>query len=299
MNLIVNLKKWLLKQKENDFHFQENISLKPKTTLGLNAHGNILQVKSEDFLIRLFNEFQGESFTPLGKGANTILDGSPSKVYLQIKLQDSQIPDQLLPLYHLKASTNLPSMVKHAIKYKLKGWEALSGIPGTLGGAICMNAGTSLGEISQLVKKVSIIRSSGEKEDLNLSRNDFSYRKNHFLKRGDIITGASLSHFGQDPQIPELILSYLEKRNTSQPLNKRTCGSVFKNQHKYKAGLSIDLIGLKGLSHNHLKVSHLHGNFIENQGQSSPQDFKKLTKILQHELSLSYGVNFDLEAKVL
>src|SRR5690606_37940156 len=104
--------------------------------------------------------------------------------------------------YVLPASLGLNHLTAHAVKFGLSGWEVFTGIPASLGGAIYMNAGTNLGEIGALVKSVDIVNSDGVLRTLLVSDQSFSYRKNHFVKSGDVIVGATLIHRGKDSSIP-------------------------------------------------------------------------------------------------
>ncbi len=166
-----------------------------------------------------------------------------------------------------------------------------------------MNAGTSLGEIGDLVQAIDIIGSEGQKKRIEGVEKEklFSYRKNHFLNRGDIIVGAELNSQNQSPDMKNVIQTYLKKRNDTQPLSKRTCGSVFKNISSptgalLRAGELIDTAGLKGLRVGELQVSKLHANFIENFGQSeSKENFVRLAESVREKVLKFHGVSLEYE----
>ena len=295
-----NLKSWLESQSPEDFEFIENHDLGKSSTLRLKSEADFLKIKSENFLKNLYQKFSSDNFQVLGKGANSILPESSDVVFIRLNLEND--PEELKTtkdIYYLSASTSLAKIVTHAMKFGKTNWEVLTGIPGTLGGAIAMNAGTKLGEISNLVSRVRIIRKDGSLEEIETDKDSFSYRKNHFLNPGDIITYAYLKSHGEDEKITQVMKEYMDYRQKTQPLWEKTCGSVFKNDPDYLAGKSIDLAGLKGLISGGLKVSDMHANFIINFNEGNRTDFVRLTNALKQELELTYGISFELEAKFL
>lgn len=295
-----SFKNWLNDQPQEDFEFIENHDLGKSSTLRLKSQADFLKIKSEDFLRNLYQKFSYKNFQVLGKGANSILPEHSDIVFIRLNLEND--PEELSrskETYFLSASTSLAKIITHAMKFGKTNWEVLTGIPGTLGGAIAMNAGTKLGEISNLVSKVRVIRKDGTLDEINVNQSSFSYRKNHFLELGDVITYAYLQSHGEDDKTTQVMKEYMDYRQRTQPLWEKTCGSVFKNDPGYLAGKSIDLAGLKGLICGGLKVSDMHANFIINFDEGNRTDFVRLTNALKQELELTYGISFELEAKFL
>lgn len=272
------------------------------TTIKLSAVGDLVFVKSEEDLKKLVTYlYQNQiKYRVVGWGANQVFPPVSKDLYLKIELPwDSQQLDSVKSIYHLSASTPLNVLTAHAIKFGLVGWEVFTGVPASLGGAIAMNAGTNLGEIGSLIKEVKVIKRTGEVQDLKLNADSFKYRGNLFLDEGDIIISATMVHFGQNSEISDKIKKYLDLRTKTQPLSSKTCGCVFKNYSNIlKAGQMIDLLGLKGLVLNGLKVSHKHANFIENMSDANSDDFFKLTEIIKSELEYNFGVKFEFEVKI-
>ncbi len=272
----------------------------------LKAKGNLFIVKSPEALkklLKLFFDNKQEYFL-LGLGANQLISSENQTPWIKLKFSfDKTYLESTHKSYILPASVPLSLLSAHAIRFGLKGWEVFTGIPATLGGAVFMNAGTSLGEIASLVSKVKIIDREGNEREEFITSNSFSYRKNHFLKDGDIVTQVTLRNDGQDPAISEKIRNYLDWRNKTQPLKAFTCGCVFKNYHDkeknihFPAGKLIDLLGLKGLRLENLKVSSQHANFIENLGEADYGQVVNLIDIIYEELYLQYGVRFETEVK--
>ncbi|MFA6237275.1 MAG: FAD-binding protein [Bacteriovorax sp.] len=280
--------------------------LKKFSTMRLEATGDLITVHNKRALksvTKLLTE-NGIKYRVLGWGANILLPSSSSIPYLQLDFDfDREILNKANNEYVLPASVSLATLTSHANKFGLKGWEVFTGIPASLGGAIFMNAGTNLGEIGAIVKEVSIVTKDGEEKLIKIDKDSFSYRHNNFLNPGDVIYQARLIHLGIDEAISKKIRDYLDMRTRTQPLKEWTCGCIFKNfqnpQHGVtcRAGLFIDIMGLKGLSYKNLRISPKHANFMENSGESSYEDVMKMISILQKEIKLQTGVAFETEVE--
>ena len=294
-------------QNIEESHFEEEKDIARYSTMRLKAVGNLVEVFSLSALKKVLSLCLKKkiSYHLIGGGSNQIYPSFYRGVYIKLKLpfDKSTLDNKAHDQYILPASVSLGLLTTHALRYGLKGWEVFTGIPASLGGAIYMNAGTGLGEISSLVKKVKIMNSQGNIREEKITKKSFGYRKNYFLNPGDIVVEGTLIHHGIDSQIPLKIKKYLEYRNQTQPLGKLTCGCVFKNYNlkglSCKAGHLIDIIGLKGLSFKEIKVSYLHANFIENDGghRSSLDDMRALISFIQEELKLQLGL--DLETEII
>lgn len=283
----------------------QNIDMTNYSTIRLRARGTLIRVFSQEGLKktvqRLFeNDF---NYLILGLGANQLLRPFSSTPYLKLDLPfDKSILNTPHDRYSLPASLTLNILSSHAIKFGIKGWEAFTGIPATLGGAVCMNAGTKFGEIGGLVKGVKVISRRGEENIIKTDNKSFSYRNNNFLKEGDIIYQVDLSHKGHDKNVGDIIKNYLRARKKEQPLNALTCGCVFKNlmegKRVYRAGRYIDMAGLKGFVYKKLRISPVHANFVENLGDADYNDFIEFIRLIQDKLNSQFGIKFEMEIKV-
>ena len=296
------LKELLLQIPDCEYEEEKDLSL--FSTMRLKAHGDLITVKSKDALVLVQQLLSKKKISPLilGMGANQLLCEKSRVPYLRLDFSfDKNYLSKARDLYLLPASIRLSVLSSHAVKFGLKGWENFTGIPATLGGAVFMNAGTNLGEIGDLIKKVYIIDATGEEKIVEVDENSFSYRKNNFLNTGDVVYQVEMKHLGIDPAASQKIKDYLDLRNRSQPLKEFTCGCVFKNMSKdsltCRAGLFIDILGLKGLMLNTLVVSPKHANFIENRGNATRKEVLKLIELIKNELYLQYGIMFDTEVK--
>lgn len=287
-----------------EVEFEKN--LKKYSTMRLDATGCLITVKNLDSLKKAVTTLTqlNIKYKVLGWGANILLPQTSEIPYLQLDFDfDRDCFEKVQTEYLLPASISLATLTSHANKFGLKGWEVFTGIPATLGGAVFMNAGTNLGEIGSLVKEVNIVTKYGEEKLIKIDQNSFKYRQNNFVDDGDIIYQVRLIHFGIDLEISKKIREYLEMRTRTQPLKEWTCGCVFKNAQNLesgvtcRAGLFIDIMGLKGLSYKNLQISPKHANFMENRGESSYEDVMQMIAILKKELKLQTGVSFETEVE--
>jgi len=282
--------------------FQSQIDLTSYTTFKLKSVGDLAEVQSVQAiqkLLPLLNKFK-KKYLIIGWGANQILPAQCEDLIIYLNFSfDKNYLENDREEYFLPASIGLNLLTAHAMTFGLKGWEVFTGIPASLGGAIYMNAGTNLGEIGSLVKSVQLITPEGNLREEKITPDSFSYRRNHFVRKGEVIVGATIIHRGKDLSISQKIKDYLEYRKQTQPLTTKNCGCVFKNPMKeMPAGKLIDLLQLKGVGPTQLRISPKHGNFMENSGQATWKDFQKLLKLIQFEMNTFYGIEFELEVKI-
>jgi UDP-N-acetylmuramate dehydrogenase len=290
----------LLKHIQN-IEIKENVNLATLTTFKLQGLGNLIIVHDINSLVELVTCFKQNNikYRMIGWGANQVLSSDLQEVLIKLEFSfDSNYFDQIRSEYNIPASVGLNQLTSHALKFGLIGWEVLTGIPASLGGAIYMNAGTALGEISSILKSVTILKADGSIVEHLVDKNSFSYRKNYFVEVGDVIVSAKILNKGTDPEISKKINEYLSYRKSTQPLSTKNCGCVFKNPKPYSAGALIDLMGLKGIGINGLKVSNKHANFMENDGKANAEDFHQLVKLINTEMMMNFGIEFELEVKV-
>ncbi len=273
------------------------------STFRMRSQGDLIIVKTEAALAVLLRTLKSaaRSWRMLGWGANQVLAPQESDLLIQLDFtHDSEILSVARDEYDLPASVGLNLLTTHAIKFGTKGWEALTGIPASLGGAIFMNAGTALGEIGAIVKRVRLMNSDGLIREEIITPQSFKYRKNTFVQKDEVIIGAVLFHHGLDVSLPDKIRKYQEYRRQTQPLATKNCGCVFKNAAPARqAGRLIDLTGLKGLTVGALRVSHKHANFMENAGGAAATDFLEITRLINQQMNLHWGVAFELEVKAV
>lgn len=235
----------------------------------------------------------------LGNGSNVLasddgyrgviirLDGDFRKISL---IDDTTI--------YCGAGAALASLCKFAHKCGLTGLEFAWGIPGTVGGAVFMNAGAYGGEMKDVVHSVSHIDKDGdlgriEKDDLELGYRTSVYRRNNC-----IITGVTLKlKKGTPDDIRAHMDDYMERRSSKQPLDYPSAGSVFKRPEGAYAGALIEQCNLKGKIYGGAQVSEKHAGFIINKQNATAHDVKSLIRLVQTEVADKTG--YDLECELI
>jgi len=196
------------------------------------------------------------------------------------------------------AGESLSKVCRFAIDNNLSGLEFAAGIPGTLGGAITMNAGTKSGDMSSVVKSVEVL----DIDSFTLSTIDgnllnFSYR--HLDLSGIIVSAAITLKKGNHKKIEQTFKENLNRKITGQPLAKANAGCFFKNPVTDKtAGELIDKSGLKGFKINDAMVSKKHGNFIVNLGNARCRDILLLKKQIQQKVFAKFNIKLETEVRI-
>ncbi len=177
--------------------------------------------------------------------------------------------------------------------------EFISGIPGSIGGLIFMNAGAYKSEIAKVISKVLVLKND-ELVWLKASDCDFSYRHSIFKEHLDwIILGAYFKlKKGAKEEIRKVMNNRLERRKLTQPINEASCGSCFKNPKDKSAWEYIEAIGYRAKTYGDLKVSDLHANFIVNTNSAKASDFIALTNAIKEEVFKKFKVNLQLEVEI-
>tara|TARA_Y100001968_G_scaffold319865_1_gene352015 strand:- start:1724 stop:2626 length:903 start_codon:yes stop_codon:yes gene_type:complete len=197
---------------------------------------------------------------------------------------------------------SLPSLARKAANAGLHGLEWAIGIPGTIGGAVTMNAGAQGGCIAERLIKVEVINIKGGKTFYLTNKElDFSYRNSLIQKENLILLSAYFQlEPGQNSKfINEMTNKNLEKRKQTQPYHLPTCGSVFRNPEPLKAGIIIEKLGLKGFRQGGAEISTMHANFIINSGNATASDVSQLIEIVQTKVKAAHGFLLHPEVKQL
>lgn len=198
------------------------------------------------------------------------------------------------------AAAKMSYLVKNLAKYSLTGMENLVGIPGSLGGALIMNAGADGTEIGDVVRSVTRVNAEGDLETLEKSDLKFEYRKTTFPSPGGIIVAADLElKKGDHAKIQGTIDSHLSRRRNKQPLSLPNSGSVFKNPEGDSAGRLIEAAGLKGFSVGDAGVSIKHANFIVNKGVATASEVLEVIEHVRATVLEKTGIELETEVIVV
>ena len=198
------------------------------------------------------------------------------------------------------ASAKLAVIVRKALGLGLCGLEGLAGIPGTVGGAICMNAGTPVGCVGDSLKSVKALTADNDLVELSASALGLSYRRSRVREKGLIVLEAVFTLRKEDPEnLQSVVGSLLDKRKVNQPAGTGTAGSVFRNPTGVTAGELLDKAGAKGMQVGGARVSSKHANWIENTGIATASDVKELMNKLQALVKEKFDVALEPEIQMV
>lgn len=246
-------------------------------------------------------------FYLMGNGSNLVISDEGMEG-LVIHLGDSfseirAYPDEKDPAYQyvaVAAGALLVRLASFATKNGLTGLEAMSGIPGSVGGAVFMNAGAYDHDMSEVVEEVSYISPDGELLTKRGAELEFSYRNSYFMQHGGIVVEAILHlRRGNAEEIAAQVKTYSEKRTKSQPLNFPSAGSMFKRPVGHYTGALIEQCGLKGVSVGGAQVSEKHAGFVINTGDATATDIDQLVKKIQDEVKAKFDVDLEREVRFI
>ncbi|WP_427339816.1 UDP-N-acetylmuramate dehydrogenase [Caloranaerobacter sp. DY30410] len=194
----------------------------------------------------------------------------------------------------------LSKLSKIALKHSLTGLEFASGIPGSLGGAITMNAGAYGGEMKDVVTLVRCIDEKGEIIEFTNEQMKFGYRSSIIDERGLIVIEVEMElKKGNYEDIKNYMDELTQKRTSKQPLNLPSAGSTFKRPEGYYAGKLIEDAGLRGLRFGDAQVSEKHCGFVVNLGNATCNDVLNLIKVIQKTVRDKFGVELKTEVKII
>lgn len=199
---------------------------------------------------------------------------------------------------YAEAGAGMPRVLKYATQRGLTGLEFAAGIPGTLGGAVVMNAGTRWGEMKDIVRKVLMVTPTGDLLELASNEVGFDYRRSR-LPQG-IVVGAWLGlRPGKKADIESTVKQWLHRRKETQPVEMPNAGCVFKNPGGEPAGRLIESLGLKGAHKGDAQISTKHANFIVNRGRATAGDVLELIRMVGKTVEEKAGVTLELEVKIV
>jgi UDP-N-acetylmuramate dehydrogenase len=200
--------------------------------------------------------------------------------------------------YWAGAGCLLSSFSRETVNCGCMGMEWASGIPGTVGGAVAMNAGAYGGEVKQVLKSVIAVVNGAEVR-MDVKEEDMGYRRSAFAAPGCIVCAARFELAPDDGHAKERQAEYSEKRRTKQPLSFPSAGSVFKRPKGNFAGTLIESAGLKGTGIGDAEVSELHAGFIINRGNATSKDVLSLIELVQKKVYEHSGIMLEPEIVIL
>lgn len=294
----------LLKRYCPDLVLKKNQLLSQYTTFKIGGRCPMIAFPtSEEEMICCLTESQKLSLPciPLGNGSNLLVADQGINAFFIHTKEFSKIKSFDNTQITAESGIMLGKLAQFAADHSLTGLEFAHGIPGTLGGALVMNAGAYGSEMKDVVESVTSYSPSKKqifvrtKEEL-----DFSYRHSLFSGTDECILSATLHlNLGHQEEIREKMKELAGKRREKQPLDYPSCGSTFKRPTGHFAAALIDECGLKGLAVGGAQVSEKHAGFIINQGNATCDDVLSLVHLVQKKVLEEKGVSLELEVKVL
>lgn len=263
-----------------------------------------IKVKSIEELKELL-EFTNKNKVPttiVGNGTNLLVrDGGIRGIVIKLELNDFKIKKTANEvLITVGSGMTLAALSAVALKEEITGLEFISGIPGTIGGAIRMNAGAYGSEMKDIVVKTRYMTYDGKIKTLDLDEHEFEYRNSIFSKMNVIIIDTTLkTQKGTKNEIEVKIDEFATSRKASQPLEYPNAGSTFKRKEGVITAKLIDECGLKGFSIGDAEVSTKHAGFIVNKGKATAKDVLELVEHIKKEIKNKFGLDLELEILVI
>lgn len=241
----------------------------------------------------------GVPVTPLGKGSNALIhDAGVPGVVLRLSGALAELTVSGTDA-EAGAGLALTVLLARLDRLGLAGAEPFAGVPGTVGGAVVMNAGTTLGEASDVVYEVDVVLPGGELRTLAADALQFRYRHST-LPVGAVVARARLRLC--DTDVAERLVrrrALMERRKATQPLDLPSCGSTFTNPPGDHAGRLIEAAGLKGRRVGGAAISERHANFFVNEGGATAEDLRQLIVLARREVLDRFGVLLTPEVRLL
>ncbi len=290
---------------------QENAILAPFTTMRVGGSADLLAAPKS--LLQCITLYKGalEVGLPvfiLGNGSNVVvsdqgIEGLVIQLddrFAQIHFEEDPHHDQAV-LVHAYSGALLSKVANACAERGLAGMEFAAGIPGSIGGAVYMNAGAYGGQMSDVVyQTLSLSKDQGELVTLTEAEHEYGYRQSYFLQKGGVILSTILRLFpGDKTAIREQIQDLNQRRSNTQPLAMPSAGSVFKRPEGYFAGTLIQEAGLKGFTIGQAQVSEKHAGFIVNLGQATAADVFQLMKAVQQKVWDKFQVKLEPEIRFI
>ncbi|MGG3917755.1 UDP-N-acetylmuramate dehydrogenase [Parageobacillus thermoglucosidasius] len=238
-------------------------------------------------------------FTLLGNGSNVIVrDGGIRGIVVQLKhLTEIKVEGEKIIA---QSGADIKAVSRVALEHSLTGLEFACGIPGSVGGAIMMNAGAYDGEIKDVVDYVKVVTQTGEQKILRKDDLQLGYRTSIISKTNDIVLEAVFQLKKGDPQkIKEKMDDLTFRRESKQPLEYPSVGSVFKRPPGYFAGKLIQDSGLQGKGVGGAEVSTKHAGFIINKNNATASDYIATIELVRKTVKEKFGVDLELEVKII
>ena len=283
-------------------NYRLNEPMKKHTTFGIGGTADLFILpKDNDQIPKIIDSMNSHNIKIyfLGSGSNILVtDEGINGAVISLKKSSKKI------IFHdstvfVECGVMLGTLVKQLNHKNITGFESLMGVPGTVGGALMMNAGAFGAEISNNLLSVNTIDSNGKIKKYNSDDIEFSYRHSSFPDNEVLINALFRCKRGQEDIITNKKNKASMLRKKNQPLKYRSAGSIFKNPKKIAAGYLIDQAGLKGKKLGEAEISKKHANFIINLNNAKCIDVLGLIRKIKKRVYDLYKIKLELEIKII
>lgn len=280
---------------------RENEPLEKHTSYRIGGAASIFCLPKSSEQLAAVGEYllrTGQPYFILGNGSNVL---APDEGFAGVVISTKEFEPRIEFLGErviASASTLNARLLRACAEKGLGGLDALSGVPGNLGGAVFMNAGTASGWIDSVLEEVEAVSLRGGSRKIPKSELKYSYREQHFLNEGEIVWSATLHLKIEDPKLIQArLVESVKKRKAAQPIELPSCGSVFRNPPGKNAWKLLSDAGLRGVSKGGARISAKHCNFIVNEGGAKKEDVLFLIQLAKDKVKETAGV--DLQQEVI
>ncbi len=285
---------------EKNIKINEPLKAHTYTQMGGNADVFVTATRYEEVekVVRFANQHE-VPFTLIGNGSNMIIkDGGIRGIVLSLKELDEITVDGTRLV--AQSGARIIDASQEALKHSLTGLEFACGIPGTVGGALFMNAGAYGGEVKDVLTEAVVVDRDGNLLTLSADELDLSYRTSNIPDKGYIVMEARFDlKEGDAKEIKAVMDDLTFKRESKQPLEYPSCGSVFKRPPGYFAGKLIQDSDLQGKGVGGAEVSKKHAGFIINKNNATATEYIDVIHMVQRTVKEKFGVELEREVKII
>lgn len=279
---------------------QESVPLSKYSTIGIGGTAKYFaDVRSINDMVAVIGHCIEENipYLVIGKGSNVLFDDRGFDGLIILNKIDF-FEDNQQGQFHVGAGYSFSRLGAQTARNKWSGLEFASGIPGSVGGAVFMNAGANGTETCEVLESVDYIDKKGVFQCLDKNAIEFSYRYSSFQEWGGAIVGATFKLSSLDSARKKQI-DIIEYRTKTQPYGDKSAGCIFRNPEGGHAGQLIEKAGLKGLSVGGAQVSGLHANFIVNSKGATANDVTRLIRAIKEQVKEKMEVDLHDEVRVI
>ncbi len=288
---------------QKDITIRENALMREYTSFQIGGPADLLiEPATKEALIGSYRILAEEGITPLviGAGSNLLVADCGIRgvvIHLAKPLNRITVEGEYITA---EAGVSLAKLATEALSAGLSGLEFASGIPGSLGGAVFMNAGAYGGEMKDVVIETEYLTKDGTVATVTGEAHNFSYRHSFFSETGGIVLTSKMRLAPKNPdEIRATMLELNARRKDKQPLNFPSAGSFFKRPEGHFAGKLIEDAGLKGTTFGGAQISEKHAGFVINTGGATAKDVCRLMTFVKEKVFEKYGVTLEPEVRMI